>query len=88
MDGFEFDTKELLDSIRRNEWFHESVTEKDLENPTAQFVQTVFFKFLVSIGVSETLLNTNQTEFCILEELGEHAGKILFFNIKTNKIKC
>ena len=85
MDGFEFDTKELLDSIRRNEWFHESVTEKDLENPTAQFVQTVFFKFLVSIGVSETLLSTNQTEFCILEELGEHAGKIFFLILVQTK---
>ena len=76
---FEFESEELLDCIRRNDWFNEPVSKKDLEEPTAQFVQTVFFKFLVGIGYSETLLNTNQSEFCILEELGEHEGKIITF---------
>ena len=71
---FEFSSEELLDCIRRNDWASEQVTRKDLEEPTAGFVQTVLFKFLMGIGYSETLLNTNQSEFCILEELGEHAG--------------
>ena len=72
---FEFSSEELLDCIRRNDWANGEVTRKDLEEPTAGFVQTVLFKFLMGIGYSETLLNTNQSEFCILEELGEHAGK-------------
>ena len=66
--------EKLVDCVRRNEWSNEPVTKRDLEDPTAQFVQTVFFNFLVGIGYSKTLLNTNQSEFCILEELGEHAG--------------
>merc|ERR1711974_493017 len=69
-----FDIEQLLDCVRRNEWSNEPVTKRDLEDPTAQFVQTVFFNFLTGIGYSKTLLNTNQSEFCILEELGEHAG--------------
>lgn len=76
---FEFSSEELFDFFKRNEWFNEQVTMKDLEQPTAHFVQTVFFNFLMGIGYSETLLNTNQSEFCILEELGEHAGKILIY---------
>ena len=71
---FEFSSEDLLDCIQKNDWFNEQVTKKDLDEPTAQFVQTVFYKFLMGIGYSETLLNTNQSEFCILEELGEHAG--------------
>ena len=78
MDEQEFllDSEKLVDSIRRYEWFTEQVTKKDVDEPTAKFVQTVFYKFLMGLGYSETLLNTNQSEFCILEELGEHAGKI------------
>ena len=71
-----FSSDELFDFCKK---FNEQVTKKDLEEPTAHFVQTVFFKFLMGIGYSETLLNTNQSEFCILEELGEHAGKILIY---------
>ena len=73
-------TVELFDFCKK---FNEQVTKKDLEEPTAHFVQTVFFKYLMAIGYSETLLNTNQSEFCILEELGEHAGKI-FTNINKS----
>ena len=71
---FLLDSEKLVDSIRRNEWY-DPVTKKDVDEPTAKFVQTVFYKFLMGLGYSETLLNTNQSEFCILEELGEHAGK-------------
>ena len=77
-DKFEFASEELLECITKNEWFNGKVTRKELEEPTAGFVQTVFYKFLLGIGYSETLLNTNQSEFCILEELGEHAGIIYF----------
>ena len=77
MDEQEFllDSEKLVDSIRRYEWFTEQVPKKDVDEPTAKFVQTVFYKFLMGLGYSETLLNTNQSELCILEELGEHAGK-------------
>ena len=71
---FEFSNEDLLACILKNDWYNEQVTRKHLDEPSAPFVQTVFYKFLVGVGYSETLLNTNQSEFCILEELGEHAG--------------
>ena len=75
MDEFMMPYDVLLNFIQSKELFSGSVSIKNLENPSSQFVQTIFFKILTDFNYSESLLNTVQPEFGVLEDLGEHAGK-------------
>ena len=75
MEGLDFSNEQLLSYIRQRE-LSPNASITDLENPTGPFVQTIFFKILTDLGYSESMFNTNQPEFGVLEELGEHAGSI------------
>ena len=74
MDDIDFPIDYLLNFILAKEWSNVKATIQDLEKPTGPFVQTIFFKILSDFNFSESMVNTHQAEFDILEELGEHAG--------------
>jgi len=64
----------LLNFIQTKELYSGNVSIKDLESPSSQFVQTIYFKILNEFNYSDSLFNTVQPEFGVMEELGEHAG--------------
>merc|ERR1719391_339742 len=67
-------TEVLLNFIQTKELYSGNVSIKDLESPSSQFVQTIYFKLLNELNYSESLFNTVQPEVGVMEELGEHAG--------------
>ena len=74
MDEFMMPTEVLLNFIQTKELYSGNVSIKDLESPSSQFVQTIYFKILNEFNYSDSLFNTVQPEFGVMEELGEHAG--------------
>ena len=49
----------------------QEISLRDIQSPSAKFVQEAYFRLLCELGVSETIIST-QAEFHVLDDIGEH----------------
>lgn len=68
----EFPHEDILRFIKDiNETFN-GLTVKDLKQPTAELVQKIYFHILIDLGLDEAIINSQQAEFDLLDDIGDH----------------
>jgi len=68
----EFEPAVILDFIHDYIPDSKNVTIKDLRMPTPMFVQTIYVKILLELGLDESIVNPQQASFDLLQDVGEH----------------
>lgn len=71
-ENLNFEHKYILDWLKENTQNSEEYTLQNVRNPSAPFVQKVYINILTELGLSDSICNTQQAEFEILDEVGDH----------------
>ena len=68
----EFSHEDILTFIKSINDNLNGLNIKDLKQPTPELVQKIYYFILIDLGLDEAIINSQQAEFALLDEIGDH----------------